>query len=138
MTKNEKKTEILYQLNSGYQLKSMFSSYEQQCLITELIEDGLIFEVSSNYLLTGEARKLLLLYNTIDAYEKSLVPVNELEERLPTQTPNSTAPTTTNEKYQKGIWRFINFNNDWVKFIITGLIVLIFGTWLLVKLKIIR
>jgi len=57
---------------------------------------------------------------------------------LPIQPLHNEAKKTITQKYQKGTFIVKILSSEWVRLIITGIIALIIGSYILVKLKIIK
>lgn len=64
--------------------------------------------------------------------------VNQRLGDLTDNLPHTNAITKQATKYHTGTWLVKMFNNDWIKLIVTGLVVIILGTYILVKSGIIK
>lgn len=63
---------------------------------------------------------------------------NYLTERLPTNIPQIKAATKHTIRYHIGTYIVKIFNNDWFKLIITAILGILIGTWLLIKFHMVK
>jgi hypothetical protein len=125
MSSDQLKTSVLYQVNNYKVFINEYNEDEKKA-IKELLNHGYLRLVSDNLQLTNKGN---LIVKSNQDYKSFYL--------IPTNIPEINHMSQTIAKRDQA-WFVKTLNNDWIKLLITGLIVIILGTWLLVKWKIIK